>query len=618
MGNEPDPGALWARRAPRRYLLPLALTGALAAAVGYLVSPAGALRPPPPPTPPAPTAPPTVTAPAPAETPAASAAPPTVLLEGRQEVPVLMYHDVTDRPSVYFDVPTGTFRRHLEQLREAGARPISLAQLHNHLAAGASLPPRAVLLTFDDGYLGQLRFAYPLLKRFGFPAAFFVHTAVIGRRTGKDHMTWAQLQALDREGLVTIESHTVSHPEDLRLCSDAALERELRESKRLLEEKLGRPVRFLAYPVGNADGRVARAARAAGYELAFTMGPGWAASPADAFFVPRLNPRYLSDVAARLPAASVQPYRSVVAKLAEAPLESGLTEDGQVRLRWVRGGRMSGVCLRGRRSVPDLVRASGASAGLNGTFFSDARVNSAGAGIVGPVRSRFGPGFAPGLPGDRDRIAGRPFVVMAPGRIAFLPFQPRLAFDAEGVERLLPGATDCFVAGAWLIHEGRALSREEMEGFRLENMFDFRPRAFVGVDRQGRPFLGASSTGNQSDRLAETLVQLGLAECVLLDSGFSTSLVLGREVLVSGIRRTDMPARPVPHVLLLHALDPEARTEVVAYHRMAVGVYGPPNVPSLARLQAEAEREQTVSPADSAEQRRPHRRRYRRQRRHRQ
>ena len=59
---------------------------------------------------------------------------------------------------------------------------------------------------------------------------------------------------------------------------------------------------------------------------------------------------------------------------------------------------------------------------------------------------------------------------------------------------------------------------------------------------EGRPFLGASSTGNMSDRVAETLAKLGLKECVLLDSGFSTSLTLGQEVLVSGIRRADMPA----------------------------------------------------------------------------
>src|SRR5262249_51830714 len=155
--------------------------------------------------------------------------------------------------------------------------------------------------------------------------------------------------------------------------------------------------------------------------------------------------------------------------------------DGQVRMRWIRGGRLSSARLLGRREVPAIVRLGGASAGLNGTFFSDARINSAGSGIVGPILSRFGPGFAPGLPGDRERIAGRPLVLIAPDKMAFLPFQPHLALDPEGVQRLLPGATDAFVTGAWLVHRGHPLTHDELESFHLSNVFDFRPRAFFGI-----------------------------------------------------------------------------------------------------------------------------------------
>lgn len=568
----------------------LAGTAGIAAVIGYLVSPASALRLPgvkapqdlkltPPHA--VTTARPSSEEPKPEEE-----GIPTGLFRGTRRAAVLMYHDVMDRPAVYFDVSTAEFRQHLKQLKAARANVIPLADLYDHMRHGKELPERAVVLTFDDGYLGQYTKVYPLLKEFGYPATFFVPTGTVGVKTSRDHMTWAQLQAMDKEGLVTIEAHTVNHPEDLRKLSDDQVRKELTGSKKTLEQKLSRKIRFLAYPLGNADSRVARIAHEVGYEMAFTMGPGWSASPADALFVPRFYEGRISEICAQLqnepPADSPQ---SQVAELEPQPLETGALEDGPVTIRWIRGGRMSSVRILGRQNVTELLNLTAAPAGLNGTFFSDARVNSVGAGIVGPILSRFGPGFAPGLPGDRERIAGRPLVILSPTKMAFLPFQPHLALDEEGVRRLVSDATDCFLGGAWLVHQGKALTREQMERFQLNNIFDYRPRAFFGVDNQGRPFLGASPTGTQSDRLAESLMKLGIAECVLLDSGFSTSLVLGKEILVTGIVRENMPARPVPHALLLYPVNPETGQEVLASEHVPPHFVGPLNRRTLASVE---------------------------------
>ena len=508
--------------------------------------------------------------------------PPTGLFEGTEEAAVLMYHDITPHPSVYFDITPKAFQEQLAQLEAAGAQFIPLANLYDHLRNGTPIPRRAVVLTFDDGYAGQYEHAYPILKEKGYPATFFVHTGAVGITTSRAHMTWEQLQELDQGGLVSVESHTVTHPDDLRKCDDKQLDTEINESKRALEAKLGRKMRFLAYPVGNADSRVARVTHEAGYEMALTMGPGWAGSPEDALFVPRFSPTRLPEVLTRLRADESQaPIEPRLIAVQPKDLETGSVEDHAVRLHWVRGGRLSSARLQSRKDVPAIIKAAAAPAGLNGTFFSDARVNSQGAGIVGPIMTRLGPGFAPGLPGDRPRIAGRPLVLISPTKIAFLPFRPHLALDEEGIRRLLPDATDCFLGGAWLIHHGRPLEHDELERFGLDNIFDFRPRAVMGIDNQGRPFLAAARTGNPSDRLARTLAKLGLEECVLLDSGFSTSLVLGQDVLVSGIYREDMPARPVPHALLLYPVDPEKGTEVLAYSRPEPWEMGPPYRPNF-------------------------------------
>lgn len=561
----------------RRYRLPLAvsvvLLGLGAGTAVYLRQSASPRRQPPLSS---------VTPPPPVVAPPAPELPPLALTAGTQDVAVLMYHDITDHPTVYFDVTVAKFKAQLKQLEAAGATVISLADLYEHLSIGKSLPPKSVVLTFDDGYAGQYENAYPILKELGYPATFFVHTGAVGVTTSREHMTWEQLQALDKEGLISVESHTVSHPDDLRKCSDAQLETELKKSKETLEQKLGRKMRFLAYPVGNADGRVAKVAHAAGYELAFTMGPGWAGSPEDALFTPRFGPTRLPEVLARLEKDDLlAPILPKIVELKPQDLESGFLDDHAVRMRWIRGGVLTSARLNTRKDVPSIIRAAAAPAGLNGTFFSDARVNSQGAGIVGPILSRLGPGFAPGLPGDRPRISGRPLVLISSKQMAFLPFRPHLALDDDGVRRLLPDVTDCFLGGAWLIHDGKPLDHEELERFGLSNIFDFRPRAVLGIDNQGRPFLGAAMTGNASDRLAKSLAKLGLEECVLLDSGFSTSLVLGQEVLVSGIVRADMPARPVPHALLLYPVDPETGKENLAYERLQPGEMGPPHIPTF-------------------------------------
>jgi peptidoglycan/xylan/chitin deacetylase (PgdA/CDA1 family) len=493
-----------------------------------------------------------------------------------------MYHDITEQPSRFFDLtPTG-FREQMEQLKEAGARVVSLAELYDHLRSGKPLPPRAVALTFDDAYAGQLKAACPLMKEYGYAATFFVHTGAVGSAGGGGHLSWEQLRQLEREGLVSVQSHTLTHPGDLRRLDDEALARELGESKRVLEAALGHPVRFLAYPGGAADARVARAARAAGYEMAFTMGPGCAGPVEDAFLVPRVLPDRVPEVCARLreDALSVA-FSARVLEWEPRELESGVLGEGAERVRWVRGGRPCGVRLEVPRKVPVLVDAAEAEAGINGAFFGDARVKSGAARVVGPVLTRYGSGFSGGIRRDRRRAEGRPLVLISPEKIMILPYSPHLAGDFSGVQRLLPGTVDCFVAGAWLVHDGRPVSRDLMGAFHLEDVLDARPRSFFGVDGMGRPVLGACSTGLSADRLAQALGPLGLREGVLLDSGSSTELVLGGEVLVAG-RGEDGP-RPVPHALLL--LSPDREPPPVADGCSV----GPPKLAALLRREEEAD-----------------------------
>lgn len=186
---------------------------------------------------------------------------------------VLTYHDVIARrtaDSVWFDVTEGELEAQLTWLKQEGATFITLQQVYERLTTGSELPAFSVAVTFADNYAGFYDRGLPILRRHGAPTTMFVHTGHVGSRKGRPKMTWDQLRKLDREGLVTIASQTVSHPADLRKLSDAQLRDEMTRSRARLEQELGHEVRWLAYPNGKYDGRCAAAARTAGYVMAFT------------------------------------------------------------------------------------------------------------------------------------------------------------------------------------------------------------------------------------------------------------------------------------------------------------------------------------------------------------
>lgn len=156
---------------------------------------------------------------------------------------------------------------------------------------------RGVLLTFDDGFANNAVNALPVLAEFGAPAVFFVSTQHVASPRdwlesavrdatagwgGQDSvpaalasdfyggMSVVQLQECADHSLITIGSHTVSHPLLTTLPNDL-LRVELSESRGFLERTIGRAVELFAYPYGDYDRRVAEAVATAGYRAAFVL-----------------------------------------------------------------------------------------------------------------------------------------------------------------------------------------------------------------------------------------------------------------------------------------------------------------------------------------------------------
>jgi peptidoglycan/xylan/chitin deacetylase (PgdA/CDA1 family) len=223
--------------------------------------------------------------------------------EHQRTLRVLMYHKVNDLPENPLSVPVSVFDEQMAQLRELRYTVVDLDAVLAHYSEGRPLPPRAVLITFDDGYYDNLANARDVLRRHGYPAVLFVPIGYLDDRYPLPHeerlaqrgllnrtLGWDELDELERDG-IRIESHGISHRPLAALEVDEAA-REIVLSRLRLEERLGRAVRAFAYVKGSeAHYRPVHLSllRQAGYEVAFTSVSGPNGPAADPLRLHRYN-----------------------------------------------------------------------------------------------------------------------------------------------------------------------------------------------------------------------------------------------------------------------------------------------------------------------------------------
>jgi peptidoglycan/xylan/chitin deacetylase (PgdA/CDA1 family) len=208
-------------------------------------------------------------------------------------VPVLMYHSIggADRLAVRPEA----FAEQMAWLRDHGYTPLPFGERTRPAA-------RPVVITFDDGYADLHGHALPILERLGFAATVFVTTGWLhdagpqaaGRPPGR-MLTWRQAAEVAAAG-VEIGAHGHSHAQ-LDQLGDPALRDELRRSRGLLEDRLGRPVPTMAYPYGYSSARVRREVRAGGYTAACAVANAVMTGRHDRFAVPRLTVRATTSLA---------------------------------------------------------------------------------------------------------------------------------------------------------------------------------------------------------------------------------------------------------------------------------------------------------------------------------
>lgn len=476
----------------------------------------------------------------------------------RQRIPVLMFHDLVaerTRETLWYDCTIEEFETILQAIDVEGFTVISSLELYEHLTTGKQVPEKSIVLTFDDNYQSFYDYAWPLLQQYKYPCTMFVHTGFVGSLQGRPKMTWETLQELVKDKLFTVGGHTINHFLDLKDRDITEQTTELVDSKKDIETHLGVTVDFLAYPNGSNEEDTQLLTRQAGYKMAYTIVNSPAEESPNILAVGRyVHTRYQEALRDRDGAIYGQPatiFRTAWNKTSKIKYVN--EKFAGIPLKMTFGGKPSThMSLTGREMVSTFVEREQAQAGINGGFFAMAAIQSTDNAMVGPLKTPEMTEVAPDQSPERwDKINGRPLVIWSDEEFAILPYIPAQMSKEEQFQWFMKGYTDTFMAGVWLVHNGVPQPKEFQNVVGAKDIQDLRRRAFVGVTKDGQFVAGAAVTSVSSEKLAEAIAEAGVQEAVLIDSGFSTSLVFDGKIKASGHSSAKDPSRPVPHAITI-------------------------------------------------------------------
>lgn len=221
-------------------------------------------------------------------------------MSGATTVPVMMYHHVTPQGGMINATPEH-FEQHLQWLQRNGWVSLSTEQFAGHLA-GRKVPRKSVLITFDDGYLDNWVYAYPLLKKYGFTATIFLVTSwvndgpvrpyagqadlpycpthkeceelIAAGRSDEVILRWSEIRAMQQDGVIEFHSHTHTHTRwDLgvqRAEKNEKIRWELEQSRQTLITQLGAVSPHFCWPQGYFDQDYVRIAQELGFSHLYT------------------------------------------------------------------------------------------------------------------------------------------------------------------------------------------------------------------------------------------------------------------------------------------------------------------------------------------------------------
>lgn len=192
--------------------------------------------------------------PSPTSTPTPPPTPTPVPLVGYcLNVPVLMYHHVqpqsqaVEKNQTATSVDDGVFDQQIQYLISQGYTFLTAKELVDALRNKSQVSSKSIVLTFDDGYLDNYRFAYPVIKKYGVKGNFMITTGLLG---GSDYMSWENVREMAGSGFAYFTDHTWSHYA-VGYGEADKIRYEITTARQQLQENTGQTVDLFTYPYGS-------------------------------------------------------------------------------------------------------------------------------------------------------------------------------------------------------------------------------------------------------------------------------------------------------------------------------------------------------------------------------
>lgn len=212
------------------------------------------------------------------------------VLKDNYVAPIIMYHSVNPYalPENKLAITVKTFERQMHFLKTHRYNVLALEELAGLIKEKKKIPAHSVVITFDDGYKDNFTYVFPILRKYKLSATIFIIINEVGRPQN-DRLSWDEIRTMRDSGLIAFGSHGLGPEPLVNIKLEESLKKEIFDSKKILQDKLGKPVNAFSYPEGRFNDKIRQLVIASGYKLSVATNPGKRYPKGDIFALKRLR-----------------------------------------------------------------------------------------------------------------------------------------------------------------------------------------------------------------------------------------------------------------------------------------------------------------------------------------
>jgi len=206
-------------------------------------------------------------------------------LSPKYTVPILTYHAIGYGEGSFFVTPEN-FSKQMEYIKKNGYEVITLDELVKGIQSNKHFKKNKVVITFDDGYQDNFKYAYPILTEFHYPATIFLITDYMGKEKG--FLGWDEIRIMSKNN-ISFGGHTKNHFYLGIVENNTVAQEQIAGSKRAVEQEIHQPSDYFCYPGGGFNEKIKQLVAQAGYKGACATNRGFAHFNSDVYELKRIK-----------------------------------------------------------------------------------------------------------------------------------------------------------------------------------------------------------------------------------------------------------------------------------------------------------------------------------------